>query len=107
LRYVEPLKLRTPIAGFNGGMIVKPDLTPIEVKTIPADLVPKIVRGAIERGLDPWLFRVNDWRLRNPRAPHAPREAQTIGFAPEVTADLESYSDDVVKVLAVSDDLQR
>src|SRR4051794_23125525 len=47
LRYVEPLKLRTPIAGFNGGMIVKPDLTPIEVKTLPADVIPKIVRGAI------------------------------------------------------------
>lgn len=110
MRYVEPLALRTPIAGFNGGMIVKPDMTPIEVKTIPPELVPKMVRGAIARGIDPWLFRIHDWRLREPRAPHAEREARTIGFPAVVTPDLESnaerYADGVVKVVGVSDDLE-
>ena len=32
---VEPLAITTPIAGFNGGMFVQPDMTPIEVKALP------------------------------------------------------------------------
>jgi len=34
----EPLHLETPIAGFNGGLFVKPDLSIIEQKTVPADI---------------------------------------------------------------------
>src|SRR5713101_9878875 len=31
----DALKLATPIAGFNGGLFVKPDLSIIEQKTLP------------------------------------------------------------------------
>src|SRR4051794_36780312 len=51
----EPLALRTPIAGFNGGMMVSPDLTSIEIKAIAPNLVGPIVRSFIGRGLDAWL----------------------------------------------------
>ena len=35
---VEPLCLRTPIAGFNGGVFVHPDLSEIESRTLePSD----------------------------------------------------------------------
>ena len=32
----DPLRIDTPIAGFNGGLLVKPDLTIIDRKTVPA-----------------------------------------------------------------------
>ncbi len=31
-----PLQLTTPIAGFNGGLFVRPDLSIIEQRTLPA-----------------------------------------------------------------------
>jgi HAD superfamily hydrolase (TIGR01484 family) len=34
----DALQLDTPIAGFNGGLFVKPDLSIIEQKTLPQDI---------------------------------------------------------------------
>ena len=101
---VEPLALHTPMAGFNGGMIVWPDMTPIDVKAVPAELVPLVIRHLIGRGLDAWIYQRNDWFLRDPNAPHAPREQRTVQFAPIVTDDLESHAEGVVKIVGVSDD---
>jgi Cof subfamily protein (haloacid dehalogenase superfamily) len=102
---VEPLALRTPIAGFNGGMLVRPDMTPIEIKAIPRELVAPVIRTLIARGLDAWVYQANDWFLRDPAAPHAAREQRTVRFSPIVTGDLESHADGVVKIVGVSDDV--
>ena len=101
---VEQLGLRTPIAGFNGGMFVKPDMTPIEFRAIPPDFVVPIVRALIARGLDAWIYQYNDWFLRDPTAPYAEREQKTVRFAPIVTPDLERHVEGVVKIVGVSAD---
>ena len=101
---VEPLELRLPIAGFNGGMLVQPDLTPIEIRAVPPDVVGPIVRHLMAHGLDAWIYQANDWLLRDPAAPHAEREQRTVQFAPTVTDDLESHAEDVVKIVGVCDD---
>ena len=36
---IEPLDLQTPIAAFNGGLIVDRDMTTIEQRNVPEDLV--------------------------------------------------------------------
>ena len=36
---IEPLGLDTPIAGFNGGLFVRPDLSIIEERTLAPDVV--------------------------------------------------------------------
>ena len=43
---LDPLQLDTPIAGFNGGLVVKPDLTIIDQKTVPADVAAQVDRAA-------------------------------------------------------------
>jgi Cof subfamily protein (haloacid dehalogenase superfamily) len=101
---LEPLALRTPIAGFNGGMLVSPDLTSLEMKAIPPKLVGPIVHHLLERRLDAWIYQWNEWLLRDPNAPHAEREQRTVQFAPIVTNDLESHVGGVVKIVGVSDD---
>jgi Cof subfamily protein (haloacid dehalogenase superfamily) len=101
---VEPLGLRTPMAGFNGGMLVNPDMTPIDVKAVPPELVALIVRELIDRGLDAWVYQRNEWLLRDAGAPHADREQRTVQFAPTVTDDLESHVEGVVKIVGVCDD---
>ena len=35
---IEPLGLRTPVAGFNGGIFVKPDMTIMEEHVLAADV---------------------------------------------------------------------
>src|SRR5690348_6137573 len=35
---VAPLELTTPIAAFNGGMFVQPDLAILEQRTLPGDV---------------------------------------------------------------------
>ena len=40
---IEPLALDTPIAAFNGGLVVNRDMSVLEQKVIPEDLVPPIV----------------------------------------------------------------
>ncbi|MEA2817159.1 MAG: hypothetical protein QOI93_4860, partial [Rhodospirillaceae bacterium] len=47
----EPLKLDTPIAGFNGGLFVKPDLTIIAQKTLPPDVAAKSIELIRSHGL--------------------------------------------------------
>ena len=34
----DALELDTPISGFNGGLVIKPDLSIIEQKTVPANV---------------------------------------------------------------------
>jgi Cof subfamily protein (haloacid dehalogenase superfamily) len=104
LMLLEPLGLRTPVAGFNGGMLVSSDMTSVEVRAVVPKLVGPIVRNLIERGLDAWIYQWNEWLLRDPHAPHAEREQRTVQFAPIVTSDLESHIGGVVKIVGVTDD---
>ncbi len=101
---VDPLALTTPIAAFNGGILTDPDMTVIEQRSIPSELVPSIVGLMTGQSLDVWIYRGTDWFVRKRDAPHVDREAWTVKFEPKVTSDLSSLVDDVVKIVGVSDD---
>jgi hypothetical protein len=101
---IEPLGIRGPIAGFNGGMVVNADMTTIDIKAIAPEIVVPIVRGLIERGLDVWIYQNNDWFVRDASAPYVEREQSNVQFAPIVTRDLESHVEGVVKIVGVSSD---
>jgi len=102
---IEPLAITEPIAGFNGGVIVKPDLTPISRQLLPPDVAAEVVRLILKHGLDIFLYTDRDWFVRNADAPHVAREAWTVKFQPTVVHDFDSPLDGVVKVVGVSDDL--
>ncbi|HVZ85699.1 MAG TPA: Cof-type HAD-IIB family hydrolase [Polyangia bacterium] len=103
---VEPLKLTTPIAAFNGGMFVKPDLTTvIEGRTLPPAVAREVHDFLLQAGLDVWVYRGADWFIRAREAPHVAREQSTVRFEPTVIADLTSVLDGAVKIVGVSDDL--
>jgi Cof subfamily protein (haloacid dehalogenase superfamily) len=101
---VKPLGLRTPIAAFNGGLVVNPDMTVIEQRVIPQDLVAPIVAMLDSAGLDVWLYRGADWYVRDPNAPHVARESFTVQFDPTVVEGYEGLTADVAKIVGVSDD---
>src|SRR5258708_21973578 len=49
---IEPLALRTPIAGFNGGIFVRPDMTIIEEHALPGHVAPRAVDLILHHGMD-------------------------------------------------------
>src|SRR5271169_2595905 len=100
----DDLKLATPIAGFNGGLFVKRDLSIIEQKTLPADVAAKAIDLIREHGLDAWVYRGNDWLITRSDAPHVAREVWTVKFEPKVVADFRGKLGDVAKIVGISDD---
>ena len=102
---IEPLKISTPISGFNGGLLVHPDLSIIDSKTVPDDISPKVVKALRAGGLDVWIYRGNDWFVTARHGPHVDREEWTVKFPPTVVQNFDGLLDGVVKIVGVSDDL--
>jgi Cof subfamily protein (haloacid dehalogenase superfamily) len=102
---IAPLELDTPIAAFNGGLIVDKDMAVLEQRVIPQDLVVPVADHMRSFDLDVWLYRGADWYVGDPKAPHVDREAWTVKFAPKVMKrGLDGLTQDVVKLVGVSDD---
>ncbi|AZV39368.1 HAD family phosphatase [Komagataeibacter xylinus] len=102
---IDPLKISEPIAGFNGGMMVKPDFTVIEARTLPTDTARKVIGIIRDHRADPWVYNGNDWIVSKLDAPHVAREQWTVKFPP-VVGDVDAKLDQVVKITGVSDDLE-
>ncbi len=104
---VEPLKLDEPIAAFNGGVMVQPDLvTVVGQNFLMPDVVSQVVKLILEHKLDAWVYTDKDWFVRDVNAPHVAREQWTVKFPPTVSASIEKLTERVVKVVGVSDDLE-
>ncbi len=101
---VEPLQLTTPIAAFNGGLIVGPDMAVMEEKLVPEPLVTPLLTLLESYGLVTWLYRGADWFVRDLKGPHVDREAATVQFQPIVTESFDGLTDKVAKIVGVSDD---
>src|SRR5271165_6762033 len=101
---IDPLALRTPVAGFNGGIFVKPDMTVIEEHVLPADIARRAVEVIGRNGMDVWVYSGSDWLIRNLHAPHVEREQWTVKFAPTVVGDFTTALESAVKIVGVSDD---
>jgi Cof subfamily protein (haloacid dehalogenase superfamily) len=103
---IEPLKLDEPLAAFNGGVIVQPDLkTVLRQNFLSPNAVKQAVQLILDHKLDAWIYTDLVWYVRDVKAPHVDREQWTVKFAPAITNDLESLTDRVAKVVGVSDDL--
>jgi Cof subfamily protein (haloacid dehalogenase superfamily) len=100
---IEPLALTTPISAFNGGLIVRPDMSVLEQKTLPEAVVAPAIELLSAAGLDVWLYSGADWLVRDPKAPHVDRESSTVRFEPTVVQSFEGVKE-VAKIVGISDD---
>jgi Cof subfamily protein (haloacid dehalogenase superfamily) len=104
---IEPLKLNEPIAAFNGGVVIQPDLkTVLAQNVLTPDVVMKVVRQILDHKLDVWVYTDTTWFVRDIKAAHVAREQWTVKFEPVVTDKLETLVDKVAKVVGVGDDLE-
>src|SRR6201986_3136504 len=79
---VHPLEMRGPMAAFNGGIIVQPEMTIVDELPVTGGVSPAVIDAIRAYGLYPWIYRGTEWYVTDPDAPHALREAAPVQFQP-------------------------
>ncbi|MCC7418512.1 MAG: HAD family phosphatase [Acidobacteria bacterium] len=101
---IDDLHLQDPITAFNGGLVVRPDLSVIRKHLVPREAVQAVIEILSKSTLDVWVYTEADWRIRSRDAPHVDREEWTVKFPPVVVSTFDDVLDRVVKIVGVSDD---
>lgn len=100
---IDALGITTPVAGFNGGLVTTPGLSPLTQHLMS----PVAARQAVEiieaHAAQAWLFRGEDWLTRYPAGPYVGLEEKTILYRPIVVEDFGAALDATSKIVAVSD----
>ena len=105
---IDPLKLTQPLAAFNGGVLIDPDLTTVvDQKYLPAGVPDKVIEAIEKHGLDVWVYTDTGWFVRDPNAAHVAREQWTVKFPPTVVKTFAGLLARVAKIVGVSDDYDR
>jgi Cof subfamily protein (haloacid dehalogenase superfamily) len=101
---IEPLALRDPIAAFNGGLLVSPELKTLREHFLPEAAARKAVEIIRAHKLAVWVYTDQDWFAPERHGPHVDREEWTVKFPPVVVASVEDQLHRAVKITGVSDD---
>ena len=103
---IDELGVQPPIAAFNGGLFVSPDLSVIRERLIERDIVPRVLDILTRGGLDVWMYAGTEWRVRSRHGPHVEREERTVRFSPTVVPTFDGVEERIVKIVGVSDDAE-
>jgi Cof subfamily protein (haloacid dehalogenase superfamily) len=103
-RLIDDLDLRDPVAAFNGGLVVRPDLSIIDEHLLTRQAAESVIDILTQHKLDVWVYGDNDWYVRSRHGPHVDREEWTVRFPPTVVSTYEGLLGRVVKIVGVSDD---
>ena len=79
---IEPLDITTPIAAFNGGLLVDRDMSVIEQRVLPEELVRPVADLIGSFGLDVWVYRGPDCTCATRRARTWPGRPRRCGSSP-------------------------
>ena len=101
---VEPLGLTMPMAAFNGGAIVLPDLSILDERALPDYVVPALVEAIEAHRLDVWIYTATDWYVRSRHAWRVDREASASQTVPTVATGLDAVRGGVIKIVGVGKD---
>jgi Cof subfamily protein (haloacid dehalogenase superfamily) len=103
---VQQVKLSTPLAAFNGGMLVEPETMKVLVQqTLDAGTAQSVIQRVGELGLDVWVYAGVNWYLHDLNTSHREKEERTVQFPPTVVKNFdEALHQGVAKVVGVSDD---
>ena len=101
---IDELGVQPPVAAFNGGLFVAPDLSVVRERVIEREIVPRVIDILTRSGLDVWMYAGTEWRIRSRHGPHVDREEWTVKFPPTVVPTFDGVPDRIVKIVGVSDD---
>src|SRR5258707_87641 len=72
---MKALGVDRPSAGFNGGVIVAPDLSILQQRLTSPDSARRAIDFFAGRGIDTWVFSGQDWLLQNAAGRYVEHEA--------------------------------
>jgi hypothetical protein len=101
---ISRLDIKMPVAGFNGGAVVSPDLSVITSHLIAADVARHAVEAIEASGANAWVFSGEDWFIRDRNGPRVALEERTVAFCPTLVSDFAAVIGAAAKIVAVSDD---
>jgi hypothetical protein len=103
---VQQVKMSTPLAAFNGGMLVEPETMKVLVQqTLDAETAQSVIERVGELDLDVWVYAGVNWYLRDLNTPHREKEERTVQFPPTVVKNFDAALEQgVAKVVGVSDE---
>jgi Cof subfamily protein (haloacid dehalogenase superfamily) len=99
---IEPLELTMAMAAFNGAVIVRPDLSVIDEKTLPVEMPAHVIDIMRAHRLEAWVYTTAHWFVTDLHGPRVEREAASVQFSPIVVPHYENLSHEVVKIVGVS-----
>jgi hydroxymethylpyrimidine pyrophosphatase-like HAD family hydrolase len=100
----RPLAITTPLIGFNGGVMVDPDLAIIAEHLLSPEVARRTVALLTAHGAKVWVFGGRDWLLRHAEDPYVSLEKRTVGFRPTIVEDFGTALDVAAKIVGVSTD---
>src|SRR3979490_2427416 len=71
-----------PSAGFNGGVVVAPDLSVLQQHLISPETARRTVDFLAGREVDTWVFSGQDWVVQNDARPPGQHETFPVGVHP-------------------------
>jgi Cof subfamily protein (haloacid dehalogenase superfamily) len=102
--FVDPLGLAVPLGAFNGGLMVQPDMSPINELPIDSSIVEPILDSLHSSGVSIWVYQNTDWFVLDLDGPHVAHESDVVQFRPTKIKSFDDVRSDVVKIVGVSDD---
>lgn len=102
--FVEPLGLTIAMAAFNGGVIVRPDLSVIDAKPLPVDIPFQVIEAIRAHGLYAWIYTPTEWYVTDRHAARVDRESSTVQFPPVVVPNYDANLHEVIKIVGASMD---
>ena len=101
---IDALQLKDPIAAFNGGLLVRPDLSIIHEHLLPAPAAQRAIQLLGQYQLSVWVYTDRGWFIHERHGPHVDREEWTVKFPPIVVPSFDDLLQRTVKIVGVSDD---
>jgi Cof subfamily protein (haloacid dehalogenase superfamily) len=101
----DALAITAPMAAFNGGVLLAPDMSPIEEHVLPAIIARHAAHDLTTRGAEVWVFSGDDWYVKDGASPYVAREKRALQFDPIIVSEFEPVLVRAAKIVGVSDDL--
>lgn len=103
---IGQIGLTLPLGGFNGGSVVRPDLSVVSALTVPEPAARTALATLRRFGADVWVFADNQWLTMDPDGPYVPLERHTVGFEPTIVEDFAPYLGRAGKIVGSSRDFE-
>lgn len=100
---IERLAITTPIAAFDGGRLVRPDLSLLEQHPLDEHVAAAAIACLERPGVDVWVYQGDDWLVRRTDERSA-REQAAVQFPPEIVERWDGVVREAVKIVAASEE---